>query len=258
MATQRICSIPGCGKQHAARDLCDPHFRRWQKSGDNFDRSLVVQVERGPFCTIGGCGKPHVANGYCRNHYRSHSLHGDPLATEKRQSRKNPMVEFLEGVSAATADECITWPYAFDRHGYGQFSLKRKCYRAHRFVCELVHGSPSATDLQAAHSCGVRSCVNPRHLRWATPAENSADMIIHGTAMRGSKVKRARLNEADIPLIWARIIAGDATSKIAADYNVSAGAISSIRGGKAWAWLVSQLEPVKPAQPAPNATQAMA
>lgn len=34
MATQRICSIPGCGKPFRARGWCNRHWERWRDHGD--------------------------------------------------------------------------------------------------------------------------------------------------------------------------------------------------------------------------------
>jgi len=34
MATDRICSIPGCGKPLCARGWCQAHYKRWKASGD--------------------------------------------------------------------------------------------------------------------------------------------------------------------------------------------------------------------------------
>ena len=34
MAISRICSIPGCGKLHYAKDLCDPHYKRLLRHGN--------------------------------------------------------------------------------------------------------------------------------------------------------------------------------------------------------------------------------
>lgn len=34
MATQRICSVEGCGKKHVARGFCRAHLWRWRKYGD--------------------------------------------------------------------------------------------------------------------------------------------------------------------------------------------------------------------------------
>lgn len=252
MATQRICSIPCCGKKHAARGFCDPHFRRWKKSGDGFDRSPVLVVERGPICVIDDCGKPHSAHGYCANHYRSWQTYGDPLAVTKFKSRKSPRLEFLENALVSAADDCVLWPYSLDTHGYGQFHIKKKCYRAHRVVCELAYGPAPSPELQAAHSCGVRNCVNHRHLRWATPVENSADRIVHGTTIRGSKVKWAVLKESDIPAIWARRQSGESALKIARALGVKRSTIKNVLYGQTWAWV----RPV--VKPAPEAIQATA
>lgn len=34
MATQRICSIPNCGKCHYAHGWCKLHYKRWERNGD--------------------------------------------------------------------------------------------------------------------------------------------------------------------------------------------------------------------------------
>jgi HNH endonuclease len=33
-ALAEICSVEGCTRQSVARDLCDPHYRRWKRCGD--------------------------------------------------------------------------------------------------------------------------------------------------------------------------------------------------------------------------------
>jgi DNA-binding transcriptional regulator YiaG len=75
-------------------------------------------------------------------------------------------------------------------------------HHAHRFMCELVHGSPPTPRHQAAHSCNVRSCINHRHLSWKTQAENEADKKIHGTAGR-AKGNRTKLSHSTIEFIRA-------------------------------------------------------
>ncbi len=48
------------------------------------------------------------------------------------------------------------------------------------------------------HSCDVRSCVNPKHLKIGTPLENSRDMIAKGRIRLGSKRTEAKLNEENV------------------------------------------------------------
>lgn len=108
--------------------------------------------------------------------------------------------DFLAVAIASNTDECILWPYAVrSSSGYGAFSIGRKNYDAHRFVCVQAHGE---SDLQAAHSCGNKLCVNPRHLRWCDAKTNMADAKAHGT-LRGGGRWRQRLSAADVDAIRA-------------------------------------------------------
>jgi hypothetical protein len=68
-------------------------------------------------------------------------------------------------------EDCWIWTGAKYLNGYGNFWHKGKAVLAHRYVYDLLIGEiPLGMDLD--HVCSVRDCVNPAHLRPATPKEN--------------------------------------------------------------------------------------
>jgi len=99
-------------------------------------------------------------------------------------------VPFCEWAAAQNVDHCIIWPFALTPHGYGRVRYKGVRTSAHRVVLEMAKGPPPSSDYVAAHApviCHNPSCVNPRHLRWASVLENSKDRILDGTAAKSSE-----------------------------------------------------------------------
>lgn len=188
-------------------------------------------------CTVPNCDRPHDAKGYCRKHYARWKRHGDPeLAAREVGAPAQFMIEKV--LMQPHGDDCVLWPFAKLGRGYGQIKINGQHVPAHRVVCAILNGPPSTPMHQAAHSCGKGhlGCVNPRHLRWATPAENSADRIEHGTHMRGSEAPHCKLTEDQVREI-RRAPVGTSLVELGRKFGVTPDAISAIINRKSWAWL---------------------
>lgn len=122
--------------------------------------------------------------------------------------------------------------------GYCVVTLRRDMQsftkRVHVLVCETFHGPRPSSRHQAAHNDGVRGNNFPINLRWATPEENQADRILHGTDTRGSEVFGAVLSEEQIPVIRRLLDQHVPGVVIARAFNVSPSTISLIGKDKIW------------------------
>lgn len=67
-------------------------------------------------------------------------------------------------------DTCWNWT-ASTVAGYGQLKIDGRPIRAHRISYELMVG-PIPAGMFVDHRCHQRACVNPEHLRLATPKQN--------------------------------------------------------------------------------------
>lgn len=130
-------------------------------------------------------------------------------------------------------DECILWPFGLSRTGYGFMRINGEHGEVHRFVCRRFHGKRPAGK-QVAHSCGVRRCVNPEHLRWATPKQNTADKTEHGTQTYGQRHPRAKLTTAQVIEIRELKRQGVRHRAIADQFGVAESTISRIVNNKKW------------------------
>ena len=145
---------------------------------------------------------------------------------------------FIDTAVSYTGDECLFWPFA-TACGRGHLRRDGKDFMAHKVVCEQVHGAPPFAGAHAAHSCGNGhlGCVAPNHLRWATPAENAADKIEHGTAPRGENNGHAKLTADQVLEVRRMFKLGMSNAQIAGAFDVTDGAIRAIRNGRNWNWL---------------------
>lgn len=189
------------------------------------------------FCSFPGCDNPKspkAAKGLCNSHYWQ--LHKGRELTPLSYRRNVTEPWLLEHVDH-DGDECLIWPFQrLQDSGAAAVKWKGKQTVAARVMCQLVHGTPPSPKHEAAHSCGNghKGCVNPKHLRWATHAENEADKLIHGTRVRGEQMYNAKLTVKDV--LEIRSLAGKISqSKMGARYGVNQAVISSVVRRKTWA-----------------------
>ena len=81
-------------------------------------------------------------------------------------------LRFWAKVKKGAPDECWPWTAAHARDGYGKFGTSHsKWQRAHRVAYEIAVG-PIPPGMMIDHTCNNPDCVNPSHLRLATPSQN--------------------------------------------------------------------------------------
>jgi hypothetical protein len=175
------------------------------------------------------CEKPVLAKGLCSKHYTRLRNHGSPDVVLSPRGEAQRFISELRPQA-----ECVPWPFkATYGSGYGAVTFGGKLTGAHRAVCEINHGPPPSPKHEAAHSCGNKACVNPAHLRWATPKENAADKAFHGTAPIGEANGCAKLTTQQVAQI--RNLKGTATqTAIAQRFGVSRRAIGMIFSNQTW------------------------
>lgn len=93
---------------------------------------------------------------------------------------------------------------------------------------------PRPDGCHAAHNNGDPLDNSLDNLRWATPRENCADKVLHGTAQRGVRNAFAKLTDADVLRIVEMKSSGISTSEIARTMGVSRMAIYLVVSGKGW------------------------
>lgn len=169
------CSIEECNRELTARGLCLMHYKRARTAG------TLPEKPPAPTCSVDGCSRKYESGGFCQMHRTRFRRYGDPLFTKTAPDGAG--LATLQSLAEHHGDDCVTWPYSTNPQGYGQAYYCGEVMGAHRVMCILAHGEPPTPSHQAAHSCGRGrdACINPKHLRWATPKENIADKFdLHG------------------------------------------------------------------------------
>ena len=192
--------------------------------------AAIRNSANGQTCIVPGCERQTrgASRGYCYTHYVRYLEVGEHEKVASQIEARGYCKEFISRASRHEDDTCLIWPYSRTTSGDGQYKINRKPVGAHRAVCLIAHGDPPSCRHQAAHSCGNRLCVNPRHLRWATPSENHADKRRHGTSPSGDRQASARLTNEQAALVFAD---ERPQAVIAREFGVHRGVIYRIKRG---------------------------
>lgn len=135
--------------------------------------------------------------------------------------------------------DCWPWRGPINNHGYGDCVWQGKRSNASRAALESASGALPA-GMQACHHCDNPICCNPSHLYAGSCADNVRDKMergrFRGGFASGAAHPRlgAKLDEAGVRAIRARLAVGESQSSIARSLGMSSMQISKIARGVAW------------------------
>jgi hypothetical protein len=138
-------------------------------------------------------------------------------------------------------DTCWLSNYALNDDGYTIIKIYKN-YQFHRLMLFYSDQTKTAEFADgehwlACHTCTTKHCVNPSHLYWGTPSENTRDRVRDGTDNRGVKHSNVKLSEQQILEIRSKYIKKSNSMLLASEYGVNKSAIQKIISGKTWSHL---------------------
>lgn len=202
----------------------------WHKPGG---LNAMNVRNKGRACSVNGCNEPAICRLMCVTHYGRYRRTG-LTSVKVKQAKKGEPLLFLLLLSNDETD-CVMWPFAKGSNGYGVLLFRGAQTTASRVCCEIHHGPPPAPHFQAAHSCGRGhlGCVNPAHLRWMRPLENTGEKEVHGTAPVGERHPSAKITERDVVDIRRRY-SRTTRSQLADEFGLRPSHVWAIATGRAW------------------------
>lgn len=141
-------------------------------------------------------------------------------------------VRRVKPAKGAVVGKCLKPHVGADGYARVTLSMGHKLWTTtiHRLVLETFDGPPDDRQ-EALHKDGVKSNNRKWNLRWGTHRENYADRVAHGGGNHGERHGMAKLNDSDIPKIFAAREAGLLQKQIAHLFGVSRSQIGAILRG---------------------------
>lgn len=135
----------------------------------------------------------------------------------------------------------IMKPYVRE-DGYRMYILRKdnKSFhrKAHQMVIEaFIMVRPTLAN-EVRHLDGARHNDHYSNLAWGTSAENKADMVSHGTRLRGGSHPFSKLTDANAKRLKELWLTGEYRQRELGDmFGIKQGTVSRIISGKRWGHL---------------------
>jgi hypothetical protein len=169
------------------------------------------------------------------------------LTAAFRHFNFKPLAErFWKYVDRRGPDECWMWTGSRRGEGmrYGSVAIHRDenpngvkghTDGAHRVSWAMANGRGVPGGLFVLHSCDVKLCVNPAHLRIGTHAENMEEMVEKGrqNKARGERCRHAKIDCATAIRIKS-MLDEKSNLEIAREIGITPKIVSDIRRGITW------------------------
>lgn len=135
---------------------------------------------------------------------------------------------------------CWEWVGARDteRGGYGHLTVRRRVYRAHRWMWQLTYGAAPAGFL--CHRCDNPPCVNPTHMFVGDAGTNMRDCVAKGrwrpghSSPKGSAHGMSKLTEEAVREIRRRA-PRETREALGGEFGVSAHTVYGVIARRTWA-----------------------
>jgi hypothetical protein len=149
------------------------------------------------------------------------------------ESKKPVTQRIFENMTPEPNTGCWLWTGHVNEYGYGILGIEHKARAAHRVSYEGYNG-PISQGLLVMHTCDVRCCVNPDHLRLGTHKDNAADRNQKKRQAVGEKIWTAKLTDVQVIAIREAFSIGHSIENIAAYFKMKVSYMRIIAKGKRW------------------------